>query len=90
MKNKKNNIWVIVAVVCCLLLLVIGFVGTSKVKEYRNSSVAEERVWDECVKKDTYIEYAKYIVSYPEGQHNKAALERMEQLKNEKGETTIE
>lgn len=85
-KDKALKNWVILAVICCLLILIVGFVGTYKVKQYRASAEAETKVWQECVEKDTYTEYAKYIVSYPQGLHSKDALARMDELKNENTE----
>lgn len=90
LNNKSSRQWLLIAALCCLLLIVIAFVGTAKVKEFRNSEAAEEQVWLDCIKKDTYIEYGKYIVSYPEGKHSREALQRMDELKKEEEQTMNE
>lgn len=91
MPNKENQRskqdrnfrrWLTIILACCTILVIAGYIGMQNMRAFMKTDEAEEQVWQQCIEKDTYNVYSRYIIAYPEGKHNKEAIERMEELGN--------
>ncbi|MDL2214973.1 hypothetical protein LJC00_02145 [Dysgonomonas sp. OttesenSCG-928-M03] len=76
-KRKGLSIGVIFVLIGCIVLIVVGGISSIKVIETRKSAENEESFWRECVRENTPVSYAKYLVAFQNGRYIEEADKRI-------------